>query len=157
VRLGTRFCPNCGHTLALAEAAQSAAVTAAAGAATISAQRAEAGSRFAQHWAEIKFVGGVFGMLLATSFVYGLLVPGNGSPWPEVAAQAVGALVVLTAVALRRREVAFYFKLHPIGARAWAGLAAVAVVFLIAMTAYFTALERLGVPFASMTSLYVRA
>ena len=158
MRPGTRFCPGCGH--ALAPAPQGAAVTAAAaGAAAISPQpRAEAaGSRFAEHWAEIKFVGGVFGLLLATSFVYGLLAHRNDSPWPDVAAQAVGALIVLTAVALRRREVGFYFKLHPIGARAWAGLAAVAVVFLIAMTAYFTALERLGVPFTSATSLFVRA
>lgn len=146
VRQGTRFCPGCGHTLALAPAAQGPAATAAA-----------AGSRFAEHWAEIKFVGGVFGALLATSFVYGLAVRGNDSPWPTVAAQAVDALVALTALALRRRKLAFHFKLHPIGARVWAGLAAVAVVFLIAMTAYFTALERLGVPFASVTGLYVRA
>ena len=150
VRPGTRFCPGCGHTLALAPAAQGAAVTA-------TAASAATGSRFAEHWAEIKFVGGMFGVLLATSFVYGLLARGNDSPWPGVAAQAVDALVVLTALALRRRELAFEFKLHPIGARAWAVLAAVAVVFLIAMTAYFTALERLGVPFASMTDFYVRA
>lgn len=153
VRSGTRFCPGCGHTLA--PAVQGAAVTATA---TLSAQpRAEARSRFAEHWAEIKFVGGIFGMLLATSFVYGLAVHGNDSPWPTVAAQAVDALVALTALALRRHKLAFDFKLHPIGARAWAGLAAVAVVFLIAMTAYFTALSRLGVPFVSVTGLYVHA
>jgi membrane protease YdiL (CAAX protease family) len=156
VRPGTRFCPGCGHTLA--PAAQDAAVTAAAaGAATLSAQPQAEGPRFAEHWAEIKFVGGVFGVLLATSFVYGLLARGSDSPWPSVAAQAVDALVVLAALALCGRKLAFEFKLHPIGARAWAGLAVVAVVFVIAMTAYFTALERLGVPFTSVIGLYVRA
>jgi uncharacterized protein len=171
VRPGTRFCPGCGQTLVetLVAAGATAAVAAApaAGAAAIAAPAPggtalspalhAARTRFAEHWAEIKFIGWLFGLLLGSSLVYGMAARGNDSPWPTVAVQAVDALVVLIAAALRGRKLAFVFKLHPIGARAWFSLAAVSVLFLAAMSAYFWALERLGVPFGSATGLYVNA
>jgi membrane protease YdiL (CAAX protease family) len=151
VRPATRFCPGCGHALLAAAPAAGAATL------TVSAPGEAARSHFAEHWAEIKFIGWLFGLLLGSSLVYGMAARGNDSPWPTVAVQVVDALIVLAALWLRRRRLAFAFKLHLIGAQAWGSMAAVAVVFLASMSAYFWALERLGVPMSSATGLYVHA
>src|ERR1700704_3302771 len=107
VRPGTKFCPNCGHTFsAVGTGAAALAAVPAAGAATMVAQAQgdAAAARFAEHWAEIKSVCWLFGLLLATSFVYGMVMRGSPSPWASVAAQATDALIVLAAMGLRWRK-----------------------------------------------------
>lgn len=145
VRSGTKFCPGCGLTLVASAAAPERKASLVSSA------------RFAEHWEELKRVGWLFGLLLASSFVFGLASWGDSSPWSTVAVAAIDAAIVLVAVGLRYRKLLFLFKLHPIGVRGAAALVAIAFVFVGAASGYFWALERLGVPVASTTDTFTRA
>lgn len=144
VRPDTRFCPGCGQTLTAAPA-------------PARNDAAAARVRFDEQWGELKWVGWVFGLLLATSFVFGIALQSDRSPWPVVVLSAVDAAIVLVAVGLRYRKLFFLFKFHPIGLRGLAALVAVAVVYVVTAGAYFWALRRLGVPMASATGTYTSA
>ncbi|MGH8707731.1 MAG: lysostaphin resistance A-like protein [Burkholderiales bacterium] len=140
LRAGTLFCPGCGQTLD--------------GSAPEPHRPRDDGaarSRFAEHWEELKRIGWLFGLLLATSLVYGLASPSDTSPWPLVVASAIDALIVLVAAGLRWRKLLFLFRIHPIGARRWMEILAVSLAFVGLMTLYFGLLERLGVPFSQAT------
>ena len=147
IRAGTRFCPGCGQTLGAAPAAAPPGGGA----------RSAAAARFAEHWGELKGVLWLFGLLLATSFVAGLVSRTDSSPWPSVVVTAVDAAIVLVAAGLRRRRLVFLFKVHAIGARRALELAVASLLFLVAMSGYFAVLKNLGVPFSSATESFARA
>lgn len=144
VRADTRFCPGCGQTLTAAPAP---------------ARNDAAASRvrFEEQWGELQWVGWVFGLLLATSFVFGIALRSDHSPWPVVMLSAADAAIVLVAVGLRYQKLLFLFKFHPIGLRGLAALIAIAIVFVGAAGAYFWVLERLGVPILSSGATFTRA
>jgi membrane protease YdiL (CAAX protease family) len=145
VRSGTQFCPGCGKALA-------------ATAATPERKSAQvSGARFAENWGELKRVGWLFGLLLASSFVFGLASRGDSSPWPMVAVSAIDAAIVLVAVALRYRKLLFLFKFHPAKPRGTAALVAISFVFVGVASVYFWALQRLGVPVEPATATFTRA
>jgi len=110
-----------------------------------------------EHWGELKRVGWVFGLLLGTSFVFGIAWRSAPSPWLDVAVSAIDAAIVLVAVGLRYRKLLFLFQLRPYGLRDSAALVAIAFVFVGLASAYFWAIERLGVPMASATDTFTRA
>jgi len=144
VRPDTQFCPGCGQALtALATPARTDAATSSA--------------RFEKHWGELKRVGWVFGLLLATSFVFGVAWRSDHSPWPVVFLSAVDAAIVLVAVGLRYRKLLFLFQLRASTRRDLAALAAIAIVFVSLASAYFWTIERLGVPIASATATFTNA
>jgi len=99
----------------------------------------------------------LFGLLLATSFVFGIAWRSAPSPWLDVIASTIGAAIVLVAVALRYRELLFLFQLRPSGLRDAAALVGIAFLFVALASAYFWAIELLGVPVASMTTTFTRA
>ena len=99
----------------------------------------------------------LFGLLLATSFVFGIAWRSATSPWLDVIASTIGAAIVLVAVALRYRELLFLFQLRPSGLRDAAALVGIAFLFVALASAYFWAIELLGVPVASMTTTFTRA
>jgi membrane protease YdiL (CAAX protease family) len=144
VRAGTRFCPGCGQTLA-------------ASAAPARNDAAASGARFEAQWEELKRVGWVFGLLLAASFVFGTAMRLHPSPWQEVFLAGVDAAIVLVAVGLRYRQLRFLFQLRPPGLRDSAAFVAIAFVFVGIASAYFWALERLGVPVISATATFTEA
>ena len=69
-------------------------------------------TRFIEHWGELKRVGWLFGLLLATSFVFGIAWRSAHSPWLSVIASAVDAAIVLVAVGLRYRKLLSLFQLR---------------------------------------------
>ena len=144
VRADTRFCPGCGQSLTAAPA-------------PARNDAAASSARFEKQWGELKRVGWVFGLLLATSFVFGIVWQSDHSPWPVVILSAVDAAIVLVAVGLRYPKLLFLFKLHPTGLRGSAALVAIAFVFVGGASAYFWALARLGVPMISATGTFARA
>ena len=151
VRAGTRFCPGCGHNLvepALAVAG-----------APLPAQAAEltAGKRFVQLWDELQRLAWLFGLLLATSFVFGIFWRGIRSPWLDVMQTVVMAAIILVALAQRFRRLEFIFRIHSSSAGEAAILVGIAVVFVALAGGYFALLRHLGVPIASATGIFDRA
>jgi len=110
-----------------------------------------------ENWGELKRLGWVFGLLLANSFVFGIAWRSAPSPWLDVAASAIDAAIVLVAVGLRYRKLLFLFELRPYGPRDSAAFVAIAFAFVGLASAYFWAIERLGVPMASATATFTRA
>ena len=110
-----------------------------------------------EHWGELKRLGWVFGLLLATSFVFGIAWRSAPSPWLDVAVSAIDAAIVLVAVGLRYGKLLFLFQLRPYGLRDSAAFVAIAFAFVGLASAYFWAIERLGVPMASATATFTRA
>ena len=145
VRAGTQFCPGCGLTLVASAAvpARSAPVA--------------RSSQFAEHWEELKRIGWLFGLLLATSLVFGIASRGVSSPWPEVAMSVIDAVIVLVALGLRYQKLRFAFKLHPLGRRGVTALLIAAIAFVGLGSLYFWVLQQLGVPIASATGSLARA
>ena len=114
-------------------------------------------TRFIEHWGELKRVGWLFGLLLATSFVFGIAWRSAHSPWLSVIASAIDAAIVLVAVGLRYRKLLFLFQLRPSGLRDSVVLIAIAFLFVALASAYFGVIEWLGVPVSSATATYTRA
>jgi membrane protease YdiL (CAAX protease family) len=146
LRAGTLFCPACGQTL-----------DASAPEPHLRRDDGAARSRFAEHWEELKRIGWLFGLLLATSLVFGLASRSDTSAWPLVLLSAIDALIVLVAAGLRWRKLLFLFRIHPIGARRWLEILATSVAFVVVMALYFVLLERLGVPFFQATETLAAA
>ena len=150
VRRGTQFCPGCGQNLL-------AAVTPAASPAGVKASSAPVGSRessrrFVEHWAELKRLAWLFGLLLATSFVFGIAWRSNRSPWLDVAMAAIDALIILVVVAGRWPKLRFLFQVRPTSARDSVAMVGIAILFVVLGTAYFRTIEWLGVPMLSATA-----
>ena len=145
LRSGALFCPACGHTRGAAVAAPAR-----------QDQRASV-SGFAENWDELKRVGWIFGLLLASSFVFGLGSRAVSSPWGMVVLSLVDALIVLVAVGLRFRKLRFLFSVHPIGLPSVLRLAVWTSVFVALLAAYFWVLEYWGVPMSSATRTFVSA
>ena len=158
VREGTQFCPACGHNLA-----QSTVVVgmAAAGNAGAGLQAADMTltrmPRFVMHWEELKRLAWVFGLLLATSFAFGIAWRSVQSPWLDVMATGAQALIVLVAVATRWSKLEFLLKFHGGTLRDGLVLVAIAVLFVALATGYFKLLEGLNVPIYTTTELFVAA
>src|SRR6185369_16738825 len=95
--------------------------------------------------------------LLSTSFVFGLVSRGSSSPWPSTVASLLDAAIILVAAGLRYQKLQFLFRLHPAKLRDVVALAAMALLFVSAASAYFWLIERLGVPIGSTSNEYLRA
>lgn len=150
MRAGTQFCPACGQNL-LAPAAAAPAPAAAP------AKELAGGRRFVQLWEELKRLAWLFGLLLATSFVFGIVWRGIRSPWLEVIETAVMAVIVLIALSQRYHRLRFLFEVHSSSLAEAAILVGVAVLFVALATGYFQLLEHLGVPIAKTTGTLQRA
>jgi uncharacterized protein len=168
VRPGTRFCPACGQSL-VAPAGTSGNSGSDPFQGT-SADQQRKGSdpdflalsrfsrrRFVEHWAELKRLAWLFGLLLANSFVFGIAWRSAASPSLSVAEAGVDALIVVVAVALRWRKLAFLFQVRPTGLRESAVMVGIAALFVALATAYFSLVEALGVPVASASATFREA
>ena len=144
--VGALFCPGCGQT-----------VDGSAPAPKRRADDSAVRTRFAEHWEELKGVAWLFGLLLATSLVFGLMSRSDSSPWPLVLQSAIDASIVVVAAGLRWRKLPFLFRIHPIGMRRWMEIFATSVAFVVVMALYFGLLERLGVPMLQATGTLAQA
>jgi hypothetical protein len=146
LRAGTLFCPACGQSID--------------GSAPAPERREKdraTRTRFAEHWQELKHIGWLFGLLLATSLAFGLVSRTDSSPWPLVAMGAIDALIVLVAAGLRWRKLLFLFRIHAFDTLRWLEILATSVAFVLVMSIYFKFLQRLGVPFSQATETLAQA
>src|SRR5688500_17813009 len=145
--VGSLFCPGCGQYVDGSAPAPTRREDD-----TVVRKR-----RFVEHWDELKRVGWLFGLLLATSLILGLVARSESSPWPLVLAIAIDAVIVLVASGLRWLKLTFLFRIHRIGTRRWIEILATSVAFVVVMALYFGFLERLGVPFSQATATLAQA
>ena len=158
VREGTHFCPACGQNLAQPTIAVGMAAAAGGGAGLQAADMTITRMpRFVMHWTEMKRLAWVFGLLLATSFAFGIAWRSVYSPWLDVMATTVQALIVIVAVASHWPKLAFLFRFHPGTVRDGFILVGIAVLFIALAMGYFKLLEGLDVPIYTTTELFVAA
>ena len=158
MRGGTQFCPACGQDLAQAAVVVGMAAVGAAGAGLQAADMTLTRMpRFVLHWEELKRLAWVFGLLLATSFAFGIAWRSVHSPWIDVAATVTQAVIVLVAVATRYSKLEFLLRFHGGSLRDALVLILIAVLFVALATSYFALLEHLGVPIYTTTSMFIAA
>ena len=148
LRATARFCARCGNALSV-----SAIPPANAPAVDLPA----IGAKIALYWREIKRVGWLFGLLLSSSFVLGLVSRFDSSPWPGVITAAVDAGVVFTFVISRFRTLAPLLGLPRLDARAALELVLASLGFALVLSGYFALLQHLGVPMVDYPRVYEKA
>jgi membrane protease YdiL (CAAX protease family) len=163
LRSGTQFCPGCGHSLVAGDAGSDPWRGAAADQhrqgsdPDLRAVSRFSRRRFIEHWEELKRIAWLFGLLLASSFVFGIAFRSSPSPWLDVMEGGTDALIVLVAVARRWRKLVFLFQPRPTTLGGAALMIAIAVVFVVLASAYFWLIERLGVPVAAVSGTLAEA
>jgi len=134
-----RYCSHCGH----------AAHRSLDGPAAAPGADPEAG--FNRRWAALRPAGWLFGLLLATTFALGLVERIAHSPWVQVSAGAIDALVVLAFALAHSRALAPLLGLPRWDRRTSGLLLALALGFIAAMSGYFAILQHLGIPMIRMS------
>lgn len=113
--------------------------------------------RFVEDWAELQRIAWLFGLLLANSFVFGIVWRSSRTPWLLVTESVLSALIVLVAVGLGYRKLRFLFELRPRELGEAMVLVGIAVLFVALASGYFWLMERLGVPLASLSAMFLDA
>lgn len=134
LREGALFCSNCGYNGTASPAIP------------YRKELQSSTTRFASHWGEIKQVSWLFGLLLFGSFVLGMTARAIASPWPEAIASGIDAAIILTFASLRYRDILPLLGLPRLSARGALELLGLALSFIAIMGAYFTLIQRAGVP-----------
>ncbi len=111
-------------------------------------------ARFASHWSAIKQVGGLFGLLLFSSFVLGMVTRATSSPWPEAITSGVDAAIVFMFASVRYRDILPLLNIPRLSARDVLELVGLALSFIVVMGAYFTLIQRMGAPIVHITTDY---
>jgi membrane protease YdiL (CAAX protease family) len=142
---GVRYCPHCGRNVVNGFDPGVRIAT------------APVKSDFDVRWKNVRMVAWLFGLLLATSFVFGLVEHQYHSPWVDVIASSIDALLVLGFAIARRVDIGPLFALPRCDRRSTLILASVAVGFIALMSAYFDLLTHLGIPMLRMTDEYRNA
>jgi uncharacterized protein len=143
---GALFCSGCGHPSAGFTNAEPASL-----------ENKQSRELFKLNWSELKQVGWFFGLLLLSSLVLGWVTRANRGPGPETIVGAVDAVVVLAFVVARWHDVFPLLRFPSLTTRRSIELGGFALVFVVAMGAYFALLERVGVPMVSLSKSYLAA
>lgn len=147
-RPGERFCARCGRPTSAAAPAGSAA-TAAPRLARVghdaAAAPAPAASLFAERWQSLRHVVALYGAWLTLSLATGLAAHLTRSPWLDVAASALGAVLVL-GFAIRCRELRELLRPRIPSAATTLHVTGVAVAFVVLLSGYYALLHELGLP-----------
>jgi len=148
LRPAARFCASCGSALSVSAIPPPQAPT---------ADLPAVGAKLALYWRELKRVGWLFGLLLLSSFVLGIVSRVNSSPWPELITAAVDAALVLGFVISRFRTLAPLLAMPRVDARAAVHLVLASLGCMLVLAGYFTLLEHLGVPTIDYVGPYKKA
>jgi hypothetical protein len=139
---GARFCRYCGRGVVsgIDPGVSIAAVT--------------TKSDFDVRWKYVRMVAWLFGMLLATSFVFGIAERVYHSPWVGVIASSIDALLIVGFAIVRREDLGPLFALPRCDRRNGLLLILLAVGFIALMSAYFGLLKHFGVPMLRATGTF---
>jgi uncharacterized protein len=135
-RPAARFCTHCGYSSGgLARGAPAPVGEPSAG---------FVDARFQVHWARLQRIGTLFVLLLASSFLLGLVARGDHSPWPLVIMSVIDALVVATFALMEFEELKPWLRAPRLdGAIVLQVLLAVGA-FVAAISAYFKLFDWAG-------------
>ncbi len=139
---GARFCRNCGRSVA--DGFDPGVFIAAAPVKT----------DFDVRWKNVRMVAWLFGLLLTTSFVFGLIERQYHSPWVDVIASSIDAMLILGFAIAKRTDVGPLFALPRCDRRSALMLVLLAIGFIALMSAYFDLLSHLGIPTLRVTDEY---
>jgi uncharacterized protein len=145
VRPDVRFCAACGQTL------RSSAIPPAR------VKSIETRMRFATHWGELKRVGWLFGLLLLSSLVMGLMARVQSSPWLGGAISLVDATLVVYFAVSSRRQLRPLLGRPLLNRRRLFELLAASAALVACLSAYFWLLARAGVPLLHLSESYEQA
>ena len=112
---------------------------------------------FSFQWAEINRAATLFVLLLASSFILGMIERINSSPWPEAVVSGVNALIVLGFAGLRHKEIVALLGVPRIAWRNAIELTLLSLALLALMSIYFALIEYLGVPMLRAASEFQKA
>lgn len=145
LRAGVLFCSNCGHSIADTATLPS------------HANVIQSSAGIASDWSEIKRVGWLFGLLLLSSLVLGLVSRTDPSPWPDAIVSFIDAVIVLVFVGARRQDLLPLLRFPRLGAARLFELLGIALAFAVVMSVYFAILQRMGVPFLHLATSYQKS
>jgi len=151
------YAATCAPTSAPTYAATSAPIWAATSASTPvpasaptsvptpAATLARSEQRFAERWRLLRQIVTLYGAWLGLSLATGLTARATRSPWLEVVASGLGALLVL-GFAIRCRDLRQLLRPRIPSAAVTKRLLGVSIAFVILLSGYYALLHRLGVP-----------
>lgn len=142
LRDGARFCAKCGYNGRVAPTTP------------YRAQAKTSIGTFASYWAEIKQVTWLFGLLLFSSFILGMIIRGVDSPLPATIVSSIDALIIVTFASVRYRDILPLLQIPQIGVVKTLGLLGLALGFVVVMVIYFALLQRAGVPLIHVVRAY---
>jgi len=145
LRPEARFCISCGRAIDISTDAPAPH------------ELKQSGSSFKSHWKEIKQIGCLFGLLLSSSFVLGMIGRFVSPPWPQTIASGADALIVFVFAGFRYREILPLLDWPKLSMRSVLELVALALAFIILLNLYFTLIKSAGVPIVHIASTYSNA
>ena len=136
LRPGAQFCPSCGSTAAgsAEKAAPSPPLI----------ERRRPASVFDSHWREIKQVGWLFALLLGSSLIAGIFVRFEPSPWLDVSASSVDAIIVMVFAVIHYRDIRPLIGRPALDLRGVVALTMCGLIFVAAMSGYFSLIKWAG-------------
>jgi uncharacterized protein len=150
VRASSRFCANCGAALGVF-------ANCAPPASTVDTPPIPSPGKIDRYWHELKAVGWLFGVLLLSSFVCGIVTKFDDSPWPQTIAAGIDALVVFAFVMSRFTLVSPLLLLPRVRPRAVFDLVVGSVAVALVLVCYFALLKHLGMATAEYRQIYEKA
>jgi uncharacterized protein len=171
LREGAHFCPNCGRTtdgrtdaagFAVAEAAPAPNTAPARAPSTVPAASSapalhQPDSVFETRWQEIKQVGWLFGLLLASSFTAGIVIRFIKSPWVDAALSGADMVLVMVVAGMHFGDVRPLFRPPVLDRRGALALTLLSFVFAAVMCVYFMLISWAGVPLLRVAGIYEKA
>ena len=149
LRRGAQFCPSCGHTLA------GSAVQAIPFLPAIDLHRSA--SIFESHWQEIKQVGWLFALLLGSSLIAGIFGRFKPSPWLHVSVSTVDAFIVMVFAVIHYRDIRPLIGRPALDLRGAAMLMMCGLIFIAAMSIYFSLIKWAGFPIFRAAGVFEKA
>ena len=142
------FCASCGRDLRAG-----AFTPLATHASPLVAHSTEPASAYS---AELSRVGWLFGLLLASSLILGWTSRDAPGPWPGTVVTAIDALVIFMFAVWRYREMRLLLQVRMPEVDRVFEVAMIAAGLVLAMSAYFTVLQHMGVPMTKAGAVFLR-
>ncbi len=148
LRAAARFCTSCGSSVDVPDIPPRR---------RLPAPPLSIDATVARRWRELKRVGSLFGLLLASSFVLGIVSRFDASPWPDAIVSVVDAVLVFGFVITRLRQMTPLLALPRVDARSAVELVLASIGFALMLGVYFALLTYIGVPMVDLTQDYEKA
>src|SRR5277367_430537 len=154
LREGVHFCTHCGRTADGTAGAAAESAIAAEPAPHPAPASNRLNSVFDARWLEIKQVGWLFGLLLASSFIAGTVVRFIKSPWVTAAVSGADALLVMTFAGIHFSDLGPLLGRPTLDRRGVLTLTLLSFAFMTVMCVYFMVISWAGAPLLGVAGPY---